>query len=501
MKLRNLLLTGLSFVLVAAVSIGGTLAYLTSKDDDVNVMTLGKVEIKQHEYQRATNDDGSYKTDTIDGQLSYVLEAFEQGKALLPIVGDPNGGYDPTEVRLAQLGHNSRGGMQVFNVKNAQDKFVVVENTGKNDAYVRTIVAFEAGSLSEQEFDAVVNYSSHFTWKETEDWFVVEIDGNNYYLVEFVYNGYQDIQHPNGVLKPGDYTYNSLAQVYMYNTATNEDCEALDGNKNGTFDILVISQAVQVEGFADAKTALDTGFGEFNEENVAQWFGGTIIPLITADTDDIDDILAEGGEILLDGNVGGEGYTPAVSAGSTVSVDMKGNTVDADYFNNSGNLTLENGTLEAGTTNDYGLITRAGSNTVLNDVDFKSAGGGLGATDGSYVEINGGLIDVSTASTSGRYNVYAVGEGTKVVINDGIFSFSKTLNQKRAYIYAGAGATVIVNGGTFGPASTRDGYTAGILGDGTVIITGGTFGFNPSAWVADGYEAVKDGSTWTVVAK
>ena len=86
-------------------------------------------------------------------------------------------------------------------------------------------------------------------------------------------------------------------------------------------------------------------------------------------------------------------------------------------------------------------------------------------------------------------------------IISGNFDFNKTQNQKRAYIYAGEGTTVYVKGGTFGKASTRSGYTAGILGDGKVIITGGTFGFNPTKWVASGYKAVKDGSTWTVVAE
>ena len=71
---------------------------------------------------------------------------------------------------------------------------------------------------------------------------------------------------------------------------------------------------------------------------------------------------------------------------------------------------------------------------------------------------------------------------------------------KRAFIYADSGVTVIVNGGNFGPASSRTGYTAGILGEGTVIIKGGTFGFDPSTWVAEGYVAVKDGSVWNVVA-
>lgn len=261
-----------SLVLTAAIAISGTVAYLQSEDSDVNVMTLGNVKIAQHEYERVVDENGNYTTIDVDGIESYELKEFTQAKPLYPFVGSVMSGYDPIPVRLAQLGHNSRGGMDVFPAKNVQDKFVVVENTGKSDAYVRTIVAFEAGSVAEEDWYKIISYSAHFTWKETQDWFVTEIGGNNYYLVEFVYNGYEDVQHPNGVLTPGDFTYNNLAQVYMFDTATNEDCEALDGNKNGTYDILVISQAVQAAGFDNAKTALDAGFGEFNEANVKAWF-------------------------------------------------------------------------------------------------------------------------------------------------------------------------------------------------------------------------------------
>jgi len=83
------------------------------------------------------------------------------------------------------------------------------------------------------------------------------------------------------------------------------------------------------------------------------------------------------------------------------------------------------------------------------------------------------------------------------------YLFSSIKNQKRAYICAMDGTTVYVTGGTFGPASTRSGYTGGIktVGTGKVIITGGTFGFDPSTWVAEGYVATKNGSTWTVTAQ
>ncbi|MBQ7010121.1 MAG: hypothetical protein IJN63_00300, partial [Clostridia bacterium] len=379
---------------------------------------------------------------------------------------------------------------------NAVDKFVTVENTGKSDAYVRTLVAIEVGSTDGSLFGS----SYHSTWTKNEIG-IIEVDGYKYILIEYLYKGAAGVRHDNGVLPAGDTSYPNLSQVYIKSAATNEDIDAIDANKNGTLDILVLSQAVQTAGFADAETALNAGFGVVDSVSAAEWFKGIVIPVIATEADVIDDVLANGGEVLLDSNIGGEGYTPAVSTGAIVSVDMKGNTVDADYFNNNGDLTLENGVLESGSASDYGFISRADSNTVLNNVEVNSAGGGIAATDGAYVEINGGSVDVSTTSTSGRYNVYAVGAGTTVVINDGTFSFSKTLNQKRAYIYAGDGATVIINGGNFGPASTRSGYTAGILGDGTVVIKGGTFGFNPSNWVADGYEAVQNGNTWTVVAK
>jgi len=156
--------------------------------------------------------------------------------------------------------------MDVFVSKNAQDKFVTVENTGKSDAYVRTLIAFEIGKLTEKHFDEVIRTSSFMTtqgvWKVT-DIGIVEIDGNNYYVSEYLYNGAKALGgvHENGVLPKGETTYPSLAQVYMTADATNEDCEDIDGNGNGMYDILVVSQAVQADGFADAKTALDAAFG------------------------------------------------------------------------------------------------------------------------------------------------------------------------------------------------------------------------------------------------
>ena len=262
-----------------ATCFAGSYAYLMDSKQAVNTMTLGNVDIKQWEYERELNEDGSYKTATIDNQTSYVLKGYVNDKPLLPIVGDPNepgnspayAGWDDTTVRMTQVG--SYGGMQVFAGKNAQDKFVVVENTGKSDAYVRTIVAIEIGST-----DGAKIMTSSRTGGDTAPWVVNEvgavvINGHKYEVMEFVYRGAADVdRHVNGVLPAGQTTYPSLCQVYLKYNATNEDMVAIDGNGNGKLDILVLSQAVQTAGFADAQTALDTAFGDVNEANLNEWF-------------------------------------------------------------------------------------------------------------------------------------------------------------------------------------------------------------------------------------
>ena len=62
----------LTVTLTATAAIGGTLAYLQSQDEAVNVMTLGNVEIDQIEQERA--EDGS-------------LQDFAQDKPAFPAVG------------------------------------------------------------------------------------------------------------------------------------------------------------------------------------------------------------------------------------------------------------------------------------------------------------------------------------------------------------------------------------------------------------------------------
>ena len=473
-KFKKFLLSVLSLALVAVLSIGGTLAYLKSEDSDVNVMTMGNVKIAQHEYERATNNDGSYKTDTIDKQTSYVLKEFTQLKPLLPIVGDPStgeAGWDDTTVRMTQV--DSYGGMQVFAGKVAQDKFVTVENTGKNDAYIRTLVAIEVGTADED----LIGISYHLTWT-TNGIGKFTANGTTYYLYEFMYNGAAGVRHENGVLPAGDTSYPNLSQVYLKSETENEDIEAIDGNANGKLDILVLSQAVQTSGFANAKEALDRAFGETTTANAAEWFNGMTYEVIVYNAEEFLAAEPKHSEIIL------------------------GADIDAQYINNRGYDVTIIGNAKAmniGDASNYGFIGRAGSNTTFNGVDVNAAGGAVAAIDGAKVTFNSGSVTINSTSTSQRYNFYIAGEGSELVINDGEFSFEAY--RQRSYVCALGGAVAIINGGTFGVAPNHESWTTPFYVDeeSKVIINGGTFGFDPTEWVAAGHTVVNNGNgTWTV---
>ncbi|MBP3371871.1 MAG: hypothetical protein J6L88_05025, partial [Clostridia bacterium] len=196
----------LSIALLLAVTVGGTLAYLTDTDSDVNVMTLGNVDIEQIEQQLGA-----------DGK---TLETFVDNKEL----------YPGTEV----------------------SKIVSVKNVGKSPAYVRTLIAIETIASDTFEYEA--------SW-ETQGTKVGVFDcgdGKGYDLYVVTY--------PD-VLKPEEVTAESLLGIALGKDGTNEDMAAL----GGSYEIPVLSQAVQTNGFANANAAFAAAL-PLTEENVEAWF-------------------------------------------------------------------------------------------------------------------------------------------------------------------------------------------------------------------------------------
>ncbi|MBE5769405.1 MAG: hypothetical protein E7333_07450 [Clostridiales bacterium] len=342
----------LALVLSLAVGLGGTLAYLTDTDEDVNVMTLGNVQIEQIELQRAEGVD--YRNGGEPLNLGDLVP-FQQGKALYPAYAASDDAYTAVQDNDEQLWWSlnyvnngttkggSNGLWNDYNLKGAMDKFVFVKNTGSSDAYFRTWIALECpegmeyGEDSDKEFMNNVNGSvTAYKWDSIG---YAEIDGVRYCILAATYQK---------VLEPGKTSHPSLLQVVMTHNATNEDMKLL-GN---TYEILTFTQAVQTNNFENAEQALDTAFGDITADN-HPWTNATIeIPTFVKTADELvaafaniqkDDVIHLANDIDMtgktldatNGNVGftlyGNGHTISNLVGTEQGLFVN-NTGSSDYY-------------------------------------------------------------------------------------------------------------------------------------------------------------------------
>lgn len=360
-------------------------------------------------------------------------------------------------------------------------KEVNIENTGSYDQYIRATVTVTDASVWVDILGEVFFPLNELATDLNPD-FVVD---------RIVYNADDDTMTYELYYNTTLPFANGDVVTLFTNVHIAEEMDRFQAAElSGSFNINVVATAVQTENVGDtAKEAFKT-VGMHKES------GNFLVATTDAGAERLEAVLTGGQDteyIYLDTD-------------EEVSFDFSEtkDTLDATYVRAHGKLEVIGGAAKVGTSDDYGFIANgSAAEIIINGTDITSNGGGIAAANGAKVVFNDGKVYVDTASTAGRYLFYVVGEGSEVEINDGEFSWDPADNQKRAYVYAAAGTKVTINGGTFGEASTRSGYTAGILGDGTVEIKGGTFGFDPSAWVVDGYEAQYDATakTWTVVAK
>lgn len=258
--MKKKLLFVVSMLAVASLSVGTTLAYLQAETEEtVNTMTVGNVDVEQFEMQRA---EGVAHIGTAkEGDLipfvenQFLLPAVPTGE--LPYTAEPTelfyyGSYVTDEGAGNGLWDNSK-------LANAMDKFVFVKNTGNTPCYFRTVYAFEVPeelTFGDAAYDHIgANVNSGYTWSDIG---YTTIDGVRYYIMVATYGNWND-----GVLSANEIARPSLLQVALNHNVTNEQV-ALFGE---TYDVKVLTQAVQVEGFADAETALDAAFDEISIEN------------------------------------------------------------------------------------------------------------------------------------------------------------------------------------------------------------------------------------------
>lgn len=222
MKLNRKWIMVLALVMSMAMATTGTLAYLTDRDSEANVFTMGNVEI------------------------------------------DLNEEFDPEDAELIP-------GVDI-------EKKPTITNTGKNDAWVWATIAIPSALDSDDASKNVVhfNYSEAsvakdlWNWQGDGDWMITKetIDNVEYNVYTVLYET---------ALKPGETTKEPvMTKVYMdphvdidpkgdlYHVE-NGVAEKLDWNinTNGNPIIYVSAYAIQTEGF---ETALE-GYEAYN----AQW--------------------------------------------------------------------------------------------------------------------------------------------------------------------------------------------------------------------------------------
>ena len=471
MKNRKLILI-LSLVLALTMSLGGTLAYLTDTDADVNTMVLGNVKIAQNEQMRDENGELVEYQDKPALPAVYTSEAWADEK--VTISGEEFKFFAPE-------------------MKNVNDKIVTVTNMGNTKAFVRTIIAIEApAGFNDDLVHVNVNDTKGIT---ASGWSYATTEAG----VRYVYNifTYTDALAAKATSLP------SLMQVFLDKDTTNEDVAKLGEE----WEIIALSQAVQADGFADAKTALEEAFpfGESKDAAVAAWLAdaenhiGTpgdkndtnnppVIAEITVDSvDALIKAVKDGytviglanGEYDIQGLGGVKGITLTGSKDAVIKIMNEGEN-GCDYGFDGATVTFNGVTFDTSANNgNYKGFARM--EATFNNCNFV----------GSYTTFDNTQFNNCSFNLKNNY-VWTWG-ASKVDFNNCVFEDENGV-AKAILVHGGTSATVTVNNCTFKatePAKTWDGIdVAAVSIDPTNAATIYTINFIGENTVSDAFNGL-----------
>lgn len=276
MKKKTILVAAIAVMLVAALVVGGTLAYFTDKDDATNTFTVGNVDIEllESQYHRVnagiSNEKAKGQTEPISGGYLWAADVNMQGTPEntpnYKTSGETwNGQYFSDEQIKADAANYEKG----YFAQHSQNmvpgsnvrKCPYVKNTGHNDAYVRVRVLIPV-SL----FTVIDNGPSYWTTTAMNEGQVTSVavdtyndkgaeavakvtrGGIEYYEYDFTYTK---------ALKPGEMTFWNV----WGNIAINKNATSKDLAKVESFDVIVEADAIQADGFANATDAF-AAFGK-----------------------------------------------------------------------------------------------------------------------------------------------------------------------------------------------------------------------------------------------
>ena len=259
----------LCVALVAIAIVGASLAYFTDTDAATNTFTVGNVKIDLIESRFHRQGSGSSGDTTIPtpSQTASGMKYVSDGATIFADDEIKTDAANYSEY-ITERGKNMVPGKNI-----AKSPYVI--NTGANDAYIRIRVMIPSDANRDywQARSGGVIESQFCTTAITSGEFIHSDRRNDYPIIDSSGNGYVD---ENGVkydvytfirtepLKPGEMTeWNVWNYVGIADEATSANVQkainkgAILVSEDGTMtvNVLVQADAIQAEGFADAKAA------------------------------------------------------------------------------------------------------------------------------------------------------------------------------------------------------------------------------------------------------
>ena len=265
---KKLVAISLVVAMLAVAVIGGSLAYFTDTDKEINTFTVGnvKIELLESQYHRVNAGKGNAigQTEPLMGGCLWAADVDMQGTP----ENTPNyvtsgevwdGLYfsdaqieaDAADYKNGYFAEHSQNMVPGANVR----KNPYVKNTGASDAYIRirtlipvslfgvidngpsywTTTAMNEGQVTS---NAVTTYNTSGATAVKQ----VERNGIMYYEYDFTFVK---------AVKPGELTFWNV----WGNIAINKDATAEDLANVESFDVIFEADAIQADGFADATEA------------------------------------------------------------------------------------------------------------------------------------------------------------------------------------------------------------------------------------------------------
>lgn len=256
MKKKTILVAAIAVMLVAALVVGGTLAYFTDTKSADNTFTVGNVKIDLLESSLHRENAGIANGATSDSELWSDVEKLGSNNTSPYKAGDTF--YTDEQIKANAREYKCEN--VELNPGEYYHKMPYVVNTGKNAAYIRIRVMIPANLdtaiLNSSMYTTTALNNKEFT-KAYDNTGTVERDGVKYNVYTFT---------RIAPLAAGEMTYwNVWGTIHMDTDVTNEEIASLFGEgkpyADGTFPVLVEADAIQADGFANATDAF-AAFGK-----------------------------------------------------------------------------------------------------------------------------------------------------------------------------------------------------------------------------------------------